>query len=142
MDVDLLVDTNVDGEVAVTMSRTLIPTASPAGHASLIESVCATFDITQAQLARALGTTPRTVSRWKPTSSQHVEPSFAHARALRDLGRLEWLLNELAGPEHAADWMRTPNPFLRGRAPLDAVLDGDAEQVLGLLEVVAEGGFY
>jgi hypothetical protein len=153
MSVDLLVDTPptvetdvkrmpVEGYDPLNIRLEHLAPRRPGGYGPLIESVCATLGISQAQLARALGTTPRTVSRWKTTSTPHVEPNYEHGRALRDFGRIVWLLGELWGPHNAAAWMRSPNSVLGGRAALDVLMDGDYEKVLGLLECHAEGGLF
>jgi transcriptional regulator with XRE-family HTH domain len=107
-----------------------------------IDAIRRVLGINQAQLATILGTTARTVSRWKTGSAQRVEPRPGFARALRDLGQLRWLLETDLGADEARRWMRRPNDALRGRAPVDVLLDGDIDRVLGLVITLAEGGVF
>lgn len=47
----------------------------------------------------------------------------------------EWLgeLVDYLGVDDAAEWLRDPCPELKHRSPLQAISDGDQEQVIGLV---------
>ncbi len=107
-----------------------------------LDAILRVFGITQSELARMLDTTPRTVSRWRTTSKTHVVPRAPAARALRELARLRWLLETDFGQDGARTWLRTPNPTLRGTTPLALMLQGDWEDVLGLVLTLGQGGLY
>lgn len=98
--------------------------------------------LSQAQLAQVLGTTPRTVSRWRSRSAQHVAPNAAGARKLREIERLAFLLESDLGKREATEWMHRPNAALRGKAPIDVMLEGDYEKVLGLVLSLGQGGLH
>ena len=107
-----------------------------------LDAIRRVFGISQAEIATILGTTPRTVSRWRSTSAAHVGPRPAAARSLRELAQLRWLLETEIGPQASQKWLRTPNPALRGQAPIDALLAGDRSRVLGLVVSLGEGGLF
>ena len=107
-----------------------------------LDAIRRVFGISQAEIASILGTTPRTVSRWRTTSAAHVGPRPAAARSLRELAQLRWLLETEIGEDESRRWLRNPNPVLRGQAPLDALLCGERERVLGLVASLGEGGLF
>ena len=107
-----------------------------------LDAIRRVFGISQAEIASMLGTTPRTVSRWRMTSAAHVGPRPAAARSLRELAQLRWLLETEVGEDESRRWLRSPNPALRGQAPLDALLSGERERVLGLVVSLGEGGLF
>ena len=55
------------------------PQAAPDAELDAIRRV---FGVSQAEIATILGTTPRTVSRWRSTSAAHVAPRPGAARRL------------------------------------------------------------
>lgn len=98
--------------------------------------------LNQAQLAKAIGTTPRTVSRWKSAGVDRTAPSPSAARALREIAELRWLLETDLGEHAARVWMESPNRAIRGRAPIDLMLEGDYKTVLGLVHTIGQGGLF
>lgn len=106
-----------------------------------IDALRRVLGIKQTDLARILKTTPRTVSRWRSTSSSHVEPRASSLLLLHDLFQLRWLLECDAGAD-SKRWIHSPNQVFRGRCPIDLLLEGDIRSVLGLVLVVQEGGFF
>lgn len=52
----------------------------------------------------------------------------------------DWLgaLVDCLGVDDAAEWLRDPCPELRHRAPLQAVADGDQQQVIDLVEQMVD----
>lgn len=124
-----------------TLASTLssIPSSAPAGELDALRSV---LGVSQASIARMLGTTPRTVSRWRTSSSSSAAPRPATAQALRELGRLRWLLETDLGADAARCWIRQPNAAFRGEAPIDLLLRGERDRVLGLVTMLGEGGLF
>ena len=144
--VDIIIDIRVDMQYGLevpmpdtALSQITAPHAAPDVELDAIRSV---FGVSQAEIATILGTTPRTVSRWRSTSAAHVAPRPAAARSLRELARLRWLLETEVGQDASARWLRTPNAALRGQAPLDVLLAGDQDRVLGLVVSLGEGGLF
>jgi uncharacterized protein (DUF2384 family) len=95
-------------------------------------------DLDQAQAARVLGASPRTVSRWL---HHDVKPRpEARERLLEFLAVLEHLSKTLA-PEAAHDWLFTPNPLLSYHKPADLLREGRYRDLLGAIDQLAEGVF-
>jgi len=101
------------------------------------------FQMTQSELALALGRSPRTIARWKAV--QAVAPTRASAelaQAVRKMGRVRFLLGDLMPYEVALRWMQTPNPGFRGEAPIDILMSGRVDEVIAILEALADGGTF
>ncbi len=95
-------------------------------------------DLDQAQAARVLGASPRTVARWL---HQDVKPRpEARERLLEFLAVLEHLSKTLA-PQPAHDWLFTPNPLLSYHKPADLLREGRYRDLLGAIDQLAEGVF-
>lgn len=117
-------------------------TAGLGGFDRHLDEAKRVLGLSQAELAKIIGTTPRTVSRWRSTSRQHVEPNAAAARKLRDIERMAFLMESDFGRRQSIEWLRRPSKALRGQAPIDVMLDGDYERVLGLVLMFGQGGFF
>jgi DNA-binding transcriptional regulator YiaG len=108
-----------------------------------VESLRTWFHMTQSEVAAALGRSPRTVARWKAVGT--AEPTRASAelaRSVRKLGRVKFLLDDLMPHDHALRWLQAPNPGFRGEAPVDLLMCGRADDVIAVLEALADGGAY
>lgn len=92
----------------------------------------------QAELARMLGTNPRTVSRW--LSRQTAPPPDSRERLLELIAVLEKLADVLR-PEPARDWLFAPNDSLDYREPVDLLRAGDFRRVRGAIDAMSEGVF-
>jgi putative toxin-antitoxin system antitoxin component (TIGR02293 family) len=106
--------------------------------AERLEKAAAKADLDQGDIARALDTNPRTVSRWLQRSSS-PRPD-ARERLLELLAVLEQL-SEVLRPQAAHDWLFTPNPLLDHYKPVDLLRDGQPRTVLGAIDAMAEGVF-
>jgi uncharacterized protein (DUF2384 family) len=108
-----------------------------------VESLRSWFHMTQAEIATALGRSPRTVARWK--AAGNAEPTKASAeiaRSVRKLGRVRFLLDDLMPHDVALRWLQAPNPGFRGEAPVDLLMSERADEVVAVLEALADGGAY
>jgi putative toxin-antitoxin system antitoxin component (TIGR02293 family) len=95
-------------------------------------------DLDQSDVARLLGTNPRTVSRWL---ADQTEPRpDARRRLLEVVAVLEHLSGVLK-PQAAHDWLFSPNPMLDHHKPVDLLAEGDFRRVLALIDALAEGVF-
>ncbi len=92
----------------------------------------------QRQVARMLGTSPRTVSRWL---RREADPRpEARERLLEFLAILE-LLSKTLQPQAAHDWLFTPNPLLSHHKPADLIQQARHGELLGAVDQMAEGTF-
>lgn len=73
--------------------------------------------LTQEQLARLLGVSLRTISRWEAGESQ---PTPLAQKELRRWQQLLLEMEELFKPEAIARWFTAPNPVLGGKTPFEA----------------------
>ena len=106
--------------------------------ADRLEAAAARTELDQVELARALDTNPRTVSRW--LQRQATPRPDARERLLELLAVLE-SLSQVLQPQAAHDWLFTPNPLLDHHKPVDKIREGDVRLVLGAIDALAEGVF-
>lgn len=106
--------------------------------ADRLEAAAARTDLDQGDLARALDTNPRTISRW--LQRQASPRPDARERLLELVAVLE-SLSQVLKPQAAHDWLFTPNPLLDHHKPLDMIREGDVRLVLGAIDALAEGIF-
>ena len=103
-----------------------------------LEAALERADLDQAQAARVIGASPRTVSRWL---HDDVKPRpEARERLLEFLAVLEHLSKTLA-PQAGHDWLFTPNPLLSYYKPADLLQEGRYRDLLGAIDQLAEGVF-
>jgi putative toxin-antitoxin system antitoxin component (TIGR02293 family) len=106
--------------------------------AERLDDLVERVDLDQAEVARVLGTNPRTVARWR---HEGVSPRReSRERLLELLAVLERLAVTLT-PMAAHDWLFTPNPFLDHHKPVDLLRDGGFRRVLGAIDALADGVF-
>lgn len=95
-------------------------------------------DLDHEEVARVLGTNPRTVSRWL---RQEAAPRReARERLLEFLAVVE-RLSGVMRPEPAHDWLFSPNPLLGHEKPVDLLAQGEYRKVLGAIDALGEGVF-
>lgn len=89
-------------------------------------------------VARAVGTNPRTVSRW--LSATTTPQRSQRERLLEVIATLERLSLTLR-PTAAHDWLLSPNPLLNYHKPIDLLAQGEFRRVLGAIDALADGVF-
>jgi uncharacterized protein (DUF2384 family) len=87
-------------------------------------------------VARVLGSTPRSVARWQ---SAQVVPRRESEERLLELKSVVDLTRKHLRPESARLWLRSPNPELGYDKPIDLIAQGEYRQVIGALLTMAEG---
>ena len=105
----------------------------------LLDHLYAGDVVDTADLARASGTNPRSVSRWRSqetTPRREAEERLLELRAVVDLART--VMSDGA----ARFWMRSPNRDLNYEKPLDVVAEGEYQRVIDLLLALAGGRHY
>lgn len=106
--------------------------------ADRLGAAAAKTELDQVDLARVLGTNPRTISRW--LQRQATPRPDARERLLELLAVLE-ALSQVLQPQAAHDWLFTPNPLLDHHKPVELMRQGDVRLVLGAIDGLAEGVF-
>lgn len=124
----------MDDPRAYPLSAEEIISPEPLSVPTLKSALGLTID----EFAAATGRSPRSAARWIAAEGAQPETGEA-ARALRRLAHLEFLLADVIGPQRESEWLRTPNRGFRGEAPLDLITSGRIEDVVSVLEVLADG---
>lgn len=107
--------------------------------AGAVDCLLRAIDLSQSDLAKALGIPARTLARRKREGVLNSEESAKLLRLARVVGRAAEVFED-AGV--AIDWLKAPNSSLAGRTPL-SLLDTDigAESILDTLGRIEHGVF-
>jgi hypothetical protein len=82
---------------------------------------------------------PRTVLRY---TKGDTPPKLTVRKSLDDLRELAHYLRKVFPREKAAtNWLYTPEEMLRGRRPIDLVIQGETTQVIHVLAGIQSGAF-
>lgn len=92
--------------------------------------------ITQAELAKAVGTGPRSVQNW---ASGNNTPRGRSAQRLLDVHAIVDILSDSYTPEGIDIWFHSRNRNLDMRRPIDLLTEGDFDRVLDEAKWVAGG---
>jgi hypothetical protein len=95
------------------------------------------FGFTQADIAAATDTDPRSVRNWQ----RGAAPSSSNEDRLRELHYIATELSDSLDAPGPAQWTRAPNRMLAGRKPLSVLRDGDYERVLGAANAYLHGTY-
>lgn len=87
-------------------------------------------------LAQITGATSRSVSRW--TTAKAMPRREAEDRLL-ELNAVVHELRSVLRDEPARLWLRSPNPDLDWRKPLELIAEGEYRRVVGAVLAIAEG---
>jgi putative toxin-antitoxin system antitoxin component (TIGR02293 family) len=87
-------------------------------------------------LAQITGSTPRSVSRW---TSATASPRREAEDRLLELKTVVDLLRSVLRDEPARLWLRSPQPGLDWRKPLELIAGGEYRRVIGAVLAMAEG---
>jgi len=91
------------------------------------------------ELAGALGTTPRTLQRWRKGTGS--PPPLARQRLAELLRLQDRVRDTFEGPGAARRWVRSKSLYLRGLTPADVIREGRLDRAHGCLEVLDSGIF-
>ena len=107
--------------------------------AGAVESLLKAIQVSQADLAKALGIPERTLARRKREGVLNSEESAKLLRLARAVGRANEVFE---APAAALDWLKAPNSALAGKTPI-SLLDTEigAESVLDTLGRIEHGVF-
>jgi DNA-binding transcriptional regulator YiaG len=92
------------------------------------------FGLTQEQLAAAVNVTTRTVQNWeRDVATTQME------RKTRDLRELSDLLRDYVIRDKESEWLRSEQKALRGKRPLDLLLEGKIRDLIVEFRRLQEG---
>lgn len=104
-----------------------------------IEQLQAELGLSRNELAQTLAANPRTVERWH---AGETYPQHEMRRKLAELVGLQHRLRDtFSSPEAGRSWLRSPNRYLGGLAPLDALRAGRLDRVEAALDALDSGVF-
>ena len=104
---------------------------------SALQDILQTGLVDTADVAKALGTTTRSVTRW-----QHDGAGPHRREVIERMLELKAVLNlslQVMPATSAATWLRAPIPALDYDKPLDLIRDGEFRRVITGLTALAEG---
>jgi len=93
--------------------------------------------LSSSDVARILGTSPRTVFRWATGRT----PRGESRERLLELAAVVDLLSRVMRPEAASAWLFDPNPLLDMERPVDLIGRGEYQRVCAAIGAIAEGVF-
>jgi DNA-binding transcriptional regulator YiaG len=114
------------------------PTTNATGNVSymrIVEDVT-NSGITQADLAKAVGATTRTVQNW---TSGAARPRGKSAERLLDVSQIVKALGEVYRDEGIQIWLRSRNRNLGGRRPIELLAAGALDEVLAEVDNIVRG---
>ncbi len=103
-----------------------------------LDRASAQVNLDTADMARALDTSPRTVTRW--LNYQTVPRRQHRERILETVVVLDHLHSAIAHGA-ASDWLLTPVPLLDYEKPIDLLRQGEYRRVLRAIDAIGEGVF-
>ena len=107
--------------------------------AAAVESLLSAIQVSQSELARALGIPERTLARRKREGVLNSEESAKLVRLARVVGRANEVFED---PDTALQWLKARNSALSGATPLSlSDTDIGAESVLDTLGRIEHGVF-
>jgi len=103
---------------------------------AVLDELIDTRVIDAGDVARITGSTARSVGRW--TASKAVPRRDAEDRLL-ELKAVVDLVRRVLRDEPARLWLRSPNPELDWRKPLELIAEGEYRRVVSAVLAIAEG---
>jgi len=106
--------------------------------ANEIDGIKERVNVKSRDIARLVGTSPQTVSRW------YAGESSPPTDRLRPLLTLNWIatrLSEFFEPEEARLWLYRPHPLLDGASPADYIEQERVDEVLALIDHLESGAY-
>jgi len=101
----------------------------------LLKTYRAQYHVTQAQLVRLTGFSPRSVAKW----SQGETPSPKQEKALIEMDRLFDSLARVMEPAQVGRWLTQPNFAFDGSTPLQVVERGELDRIWRMLYDLESG---
>jgi len=103
-----------------------------------IERIKEGAHLTQEDVGKIVGASPRTVARWAAGENM---PRGASRQRLLELAAIAQQIANVMKPDAAGAWLYEPNPLLKNQKPADLVAQGRYQEVLDLVDALADGVF-
>ena len=104
--------------------------------ASQVTGLISTLGLSQDEVGGIVDASGRSVSRW---SRGEVVPQRLNKQRLVELAYVADVVQEVLPPDKINLWIMTPNRLLDHDSPADRIRDGRYRDVLGLIEIMADG---
>lgn len=95
------------------------------------------YGLTQSAIAKATGTSARSVRNWEATSAIRAR----NDERLRDLREIVLIFGETLTARGVGQWLRARNRVLNGRRPIDVLAEGRMEAVRDAARAYVEGAY-
>jgi transcriptional regulator with XRE-family HTH domain len=89
-------------------------------------------------IARVVGSSPRSISRW---ARGDADPRSRSRDRLLETAAVVNELSSVVASDAAHVWLFTPNRFLDFDRPIDLIAEGQYRRVLAAIEALADGVF-
>jgi uncharacterized protein (DUF2384 family) len=108
--------------------------------ASIIDWLHDELDLTYEEIGTLLGTSGRTVQRWR---DQDTLPSRENARKIEKVDELRFWLTTVFGDDSKRMhvWLSKRLLDLRGRTPMEVIRRGELDRIIEFLATFHEGAF-
>jgi uncharacterized protein (DUF2384 family) len=108
-----------------------MPTEMSVAYVDEVEKAKRLAPLTDADIARATGTTAGTVAAWR---ARRQTPRGRRAHRVAELAAIVEQLATVVKPDYIPVWLNKPLPALGHRTPADVLADGGYERVAGLVD--------
>lgn len=95
--------------------------------------------LSEDELAQALGTSRRTLQRWRAGTAYPQQAMRQRLSAL--LGLMQRVQDTFDGPDAPRRWFHNPSRYLGGMTPVEAIRVGRLDRVEADLEALHSGAF-
>ena len=103
----------------------------------VVRRLRADYGLTQSAIAKATGTSARSVRNWETTSA--IRPG--NDDRLRDLREVALILNDTLTPRGVGQWLNARNRTLKGQRPIDLLAGGKIKSVRDAAKAYVEGAY-
>jgi putative toxin-antitoxin system antitoxin component (TIGR02293 family) len=111
---------------------------APGIYARTLESLEEKARLSHDDIARVVGSSPRSISRW---AHGEADPRSRSRDRLLETAAVVTELSNVLVSDAAHVWLFTPNPFLEFDRPIDLVAEGQYRRVLSAIAALADGVF-
>jgi hypothetical protein len=117
------------------------PYMHPSPETYDVASLCKSLTLERADFSHLVGKKPQDVQHYWEKSSGQIQIRDSEVRSrIRELLGLRILLSMLSVDEKAVQrWLRTPNPSMSNKTPVELIREDDSEKVASILVSLLQG---